>query len=362
MILDQVELHNIEQVVGIDGRQGVRLQRVPESVRQHLNPGAQEKMLRPCGSEIRFVSDGRSVRVTLSSEERTGLIVFFGLFQSTQRFTIGREPRTVEITMSDRLQQSDPALWSGMAFSPRVCRLALGGWQKDAPLFFHGIEGSSIRPPKPDELPGVRYLAYGTSITQGSQAMAPHLSYVSQAARRLGADAINLGVGGSAYCERELADHIADRGDWDIATLSLSVNMIGAGFSLQEFQDRVSFMIDRVGDGDSHRPVVCITIYPHFRDLGMPSASGQDKGTAEQFRQALRDAADACPHPNVRLLEGTEILRDFSGLTPDLLHPSDSGMILMGENLARCLAPEVAGLPPRCTVGGARETCVLENA
>ena len=32
-----------------------------------------------------------------------------------------------------------------------------------------------------------------------------------------------------------------------------------------------------------------------------------------------------------------DILTDFGGLTPDLLHPADNGMIRMGENLARKL-------------------------
>ena len=65
---------------------------------------------------------------------------------------------------------------------------------------------------------------------------------------------------------------------------------------------------------------------------------------ALSVREALRDAVAACPHPNVHLVEGAEILRDVGGLTVDLIHPADNGMIQMGENLAAALRPLIANL------------------
>ncbi len=72
-------------------------------------------------------------------------------------------------------------------------------------------------------------------------------------------------------------------------------------------------------------------------------------GTPEQYRQALREAVSACPHENVYLIEGTEILTDIAGLMADLIHPGDNGMIEMGRNLARKLQgllPEKGSAPP----------------
>jgi lysophospholipase L1-like esterase len=65
-------------------------------------------------------------------------------------------------------------------------------------------------------VPDVRYLAYGTSITEGAKATATHLNYVSRVAQRRGYDALNLGCSGSAYCEGVLAEYIARRNDWDV--------------------------------------------------------------------------------------------------------------------------------------------------
>ena len=215
-----------------------------------------------------------------------------------------------------------------MPFSPKVFRLILGGPQRD-PIFFHGIEGAGIRPPKAEEVPALRYLAYGTSITHGFDAEGPHLSYVSQTARHLGADVINLGVGGSAHCEKELTDYIAARDDWHIATLALSVNMLG--FSLDSFRQRVSYMVNTVAGSNPARPVACITLFTFYQDIGVDiQRSVENGGLAEDYRQILRDVVRDCPHKNAHLLEGTEILTDISGLTGDLIHPSDNGMIEMG--------------------------------
>ena len=100
-----------------------------------------------------------------------------------------------------------------MSMAPQVYRLLLGGPQRD-PLMIHAIEGENIRPPPPHDLPALRYLAYGTSITHGFDAEGPHLTYVGHTARLLGANLINLGVGGSAHCEPELADYIAAVAYW----------------------------------------------------------------------------------------------------------------------------------------------------
>ena len=80
----------------------------------------------------------------------------------------------------------------------------------------------------------------------------------------------------------------------------------------------------------------CITIYPHFRDF-----TNDDEGYERTvvFRQALRDAVSRCPHKNAHLIEGPEMLSNIGGLTVDLIHPGDHGMIEMGERIAGQLSP-----------------------
>ena len=336
MIHENVELHNVTALQSVEGRPGLRLQRVPEKVRLALNESAQMRMLQPDNIEIRFVSDSPTCRITLSSEGQTRVTIFNGLFDSLQRFIIGPQPQTIEVLMKEQLQQLDQTYWNHMSFSPKIWRIILGGPQRD-PIFFHSVEGSGIRPPKPNEIPSLRYLAYGTSITHGFVAEGPQLTYAAQTARNLSADLINLGVGGAAHCEPELADYIASRDDWHIASLALSVNMYG--FSLSDFRERVNYMVNTVAASHPNCPVAYITLYTHYRDLGISVDDPTFGGRADEYRQVLRDVVRDCPHKNTHLIEGPELLTDISGLSGDLIHPSDFGMIEISQRLAKRLKP-----------------------
>ena len=333
MIHQNVELHNVAAVTQV-GNGGVRLQRMPEEVRLQLNAGAQMRTLQPDNAEIRFVCDGPA-RVTVSSAGETDITVFHGVFDGRQRVVATSRPTTIQVAMPTRLAQLERSYWAEQPFAPQVVRLILGGRRRE-PVILHGIEGEGIRPPRSEELPSLRYLAYGTSITHGFDAEGPHLTYAAQTAWHLGADLINLGLGGSAHCEPELADYIAARPDWDIASLALSVNM--QGFSMDEFSRRVAYMVNTVAGRNPQKPVACITLYPYCRDFGINDPIAKYGGTPEEYRQALRDAVAACPHPNAHLIEGPDILTDIGGLTVDLVHPSDNAMIEMGRNLAARLA------------------------
>jgi hypothetical protein len=341
MIYDDVELHNVAGIQPVNG--GVRLQRVPEDVREHLEEGAQMRVMQPDNCEIRFVSDSAESHVTLSSEGETDVTVFNGTFDERARYTIGQEPTTIRLCPQDRVQRLDRKWWKDQPFAPNVRRVIFGGYRRD-PVILHDIKGEGVRPPRPEELPGIRYLAYGTSITHGFDCAGPHLSYVAQAAWHLKADLINLGVGGACHCEKAFADHIAGRTDWDIASLALSVNM--QGFSLDEFRKRIAYLVNTVAGADTSRPVGCITLYPYFRDFGVEDSDLQCGGTPDEYRQSLRDVVVECPLPNVHLIEGQEVLTNIGGLTGDLIHPSDNAMIEMGRNLSDRLKPWLKGHGP----------------
>ena len=333
MIYKKVELHNIEDLISVKGISGLRMQRIPESVRVKLNPDAQRCMCHPANSEIRFVSD-HPVRIELSCPKGNGNIeVFYGPFQSMERYKIKHDITVIQIPAPDQMKKYDQSKLSDLSFSPNVCRLLMSG---DA-MFIHDMQGFNCRPPNRDELPRLRYLAYGTSITEHGNATAPHLTYVEQVGIRLGADVINLGTSGSAFCEPEIADYIAARTDWDFATLPLSVNMLK--FPLTVFYERASYMINTICRSNHRRPVVCITLLPYSREFGDSFIGLEDKGSPDDYREALHKAVQNCPCENVYLLEGSEILNDIAGLSPDLLHPGDQGMIFMGENLARQIKP-----------------------
>lgn len=352
LVYEDVAFHGVAELRKVPGLPGLQVQRVPEQVRVALNEKAAKRMLAPDGAEIRFVSKSDTVEVTLSCPTTTcEMIAFWGGFQDNKRHVIGNEPTTIRLTYPERVAQLRPGVCDNCDYSPNVWRLTLRGLDKHATLQFHDIQGQGLRPPNPDELPARTYLAYGTSITDGFSATAMHLTYIAQTAHRLGVNLINLGSAGSAWCEPQLADYIAARTDWDFATLAISLNMIGGGFTVEQFRKRAGYMIDTIAGADQTRPVVCITLWPYYADVCMnldaptpdqPSTLHQPE-IANEYRQVLRELVEKSSHPNLHLLSGDELLRDIDGYTIDLTHPGDAGMIQIGQHLAKKLRPITAG-------------------
>lgn len=339
MFLDTVELHGIEETVDA-GDGAIWIHRAPASLREQLNDGANSRLQHPSCAELRCVAP-EGATVTLSADAPTRAIAFRGPFQCHPPVEIGVEPTTFELPDRGNLDKADPGRFSGEPFSPEVFRLIFHTYQR---IRFHGIDGVGVRPPEAGEVPRPRLLCYGTSITDGAHATGPHLTYPARLARLLGADLINLGVGGSAHCEAAFADWIAARDDWDAAVLALSVNMMGAGFTVEEFRERVEYMVRAVAEADPARVVAAVTIYPHVRDFSSEPPFGNAKAPPGAFRQALRDAVSKIDLPNLHLFEGADILDHPAGLCVDLVHPGDDGFIRMGENLARRISPLIADI------------------
>ena len=327
--IEAVALHNVAETREVLGYEGVRLQRVPEEVRRALNEDAAERMLAPTASEIRFVPESSSASVTLSAPSgRVRVQPFWGPYQG-EPFAVGHDAESFELTVPEKVAEGRAN--GGCGFAPRVCRLVCRGasGMRGDWLLYHGADGDT-RQPDPGEVPDTRYLAYGTSITEGGAASGIHLTYAAQTARRLGADLLNLGCSGSAHCEPEIADHIAARDDWDVATLSVSVNMLG--FDLDEFRERAGYLVDTVAGADPDRPVVAVT---HFENE-------YEGDRSERFREALADAVEAADRPNLSVLSGPSI-SDASGLCDDAVHPGDAGHTAIAEGLSAELRDRLDG-------------------
>ncbi|RRJ31421.1 SGNH/GDSL hydrolase family protein [Halocatena pleomorpha] len=323
-----VSLHNVAETVPAEwANDADRLCRVPATVGERLNEVACERVRHPTGSEIRFVprSEKDTIEITLSAVERTRVRTFWGSFQPWEPTAIGPEPKTLELTIPDRLTELTTTETG--RFDPHVCRIL---FERFHAVAVHDISGS-CRPPAATELPDKRYLAYGTSITEGAASSATHMNYVSHVARNCGYDALNFGCSGSAYCESSMAEYIATRDDWDVATLALSVNMANTGgFSPDEFDERADTFVNTIAEAHPEKQIICVTLFPYFDDV---TESG-DSEHANAYRDALRSIVAASPHDTLSLIDGTELM-PLSGLTADLLHPGDKGMKAIGDSLAK---------------------------
>jgi lysophospholipase L1-like esterase len=314
-----------------DGK-GVMLYRAPAAVRDALDkttPDGKEKdggrqMRVAAHSEIRFVlEEGEkldNVKLHLRSETGPKVSWFWGDILAGEA-KVGAGDRAKPITptghglMFSSMEQYPPG-----RFANRVCRVVVGGLDVE----LTGIDGN-VRPPKPEELPPVM-LSYGTSISQGAYASRPDLGWNALTARALGHDFINMGSSGTAYCEPAMADYLAGL-DWDLCVLELSVNM--GGFPIEQFKERVAGLIDTLATSHPEAPIVCISLFPYATgDLW-----GGNKAKTEERRAALAAIVAACGHKNVAFVSGPDLL-SFTGLSPDMLHPTDQGMIEIATKLA----------------------------
>ena len=338
MIYNNVQLHNVAEL--IETPDGMLIQRIPETLRLKLNQGAQ-RVARCCGNtELRFVPLKDRIKLKISaSESKISGNVFWGDFQSAMTFEIAPgSTEDIEIDLTAEhwlstkyLRELPDEIRNRQRFSPEVCRIRF--WGGGQALIVQMPEPASVRPPSKAELPDNTILFYGTSISYGERATAPHLTYANICARSLNSDLINLGMPGSAYCEIEMADYIAGMNNWDMAVLALSVNMVS--FSLKEFSQRVNYMLETVASTHPEKNIFCITLYTYHDDMIQKLKDNMKYGKPDDYRQALRNAVKDSPHKNLKLIEGGKILKDISGLGSDLIHPGDFGMIEMGEKLSK---------------------------
>jgi|GEM_PF-804165 len=330
--ISKVQLHNCGGVeLAADGK-GVMLYRLPKEVREKLDgktPDGKERsgatqMRAAAHSEIRFVlNDGAKlsdVKLHLNSEKGASLVFFWGDVLAGEAKLMPRDKAKPITPPSHGLLDSLMEKFPKGRFANRVCRVVIKGTE----VAFNGIDGD-VRPPKPEEL-GPVMLSYGTSISQGAAASRADLAWNALTARAIGHDFINLGSSGTAFCEPAMAEYLAGL-KWDVCVLELSVNMAGTGFSTAQFKERAGALIEKLASTHPKSPVVCISLFPYGTgDLWK-------KTTAAEYRKALEEVCKASGHKNVHFVSGPDFL-SFNGLSEDLLHPSDHGMIEIATKLA----------------------------
>ena len=334
LIHDSIEFHNAAALEPRVGVPGLAMVRVPAPVRMHLNASARFTGAESTGIELRFVTDAPLFRMAFAAQDKTvNLEVYCGDFEVASHSIPAGTSRMIGFTPPEHMRNFDLSGTDTGPFAPHLWRIVFSG----GGAAYLGTEapGFSIRPPAASEKPRIRWLAYGSSITHSWSRGYPHV-----AARVLGVDVLNKGLSGSCQFEAELAEHFATGETWDLATLELGVNVRGV-FTEATFRERASHLLDRLREARPDAPLVLITHYPNRDHLPHKSEGQTHAGKMQDaFDGILRELAER-NDSNLHLFEGRDILKNFQGLTGDLLHPSQYGQIQMGYNLAEKLRPLV---------------------
>jgi lysophospholipase L1-like esterase len=329
LTFSDVELHNVAELDTAAGYPGPLLRRYPRAIAESLENSSlvsEDASL----SELRFVVvSGRRLAVVLNSVSGGDLFIYRGDFlQNHLRLPAGATYRHLLDFENDLYANLRPDAFAGHSFSRHVWRVVF-----DGPTLLHGIDrmGAVIRPPRADEKPARRWLAFGSSITHGYSPVTRLQCYVAQTARRLGVDVLNLGLSGSCMCEKVAVDYLASRTDWDFITCEVGINM-RAHYEPDVFDQRVRYLVETLTTRHPGKPVVLISPFTSAADYATEPT--RDSRRTVGFREKLTAIAAEFSPRGVHLIDGRDILSSFAGLHCDFVHPSTEGHTLMAENLA----------------------------
>lgn len=337
MIYKNTELHNCYDIVSDAYSGEMKMIRVPERVREAMSPiGRQYTAYNTPNTEIRFCMNRDEAEITLqifhpkgNSYGNQALKVYFGCFQEDGLRIITDEECKLVIHRPENMELLKQITRKHqLPFDPEVVRIIAPG---DCHLMLAEVAGD-VRPPGKEELPNLRWLAYGSSITQGCYGLHPQGAYAAVAARKLKADLLNLGFGGSALLEPEMADFIAERHDFDFLTMEMGINMVwdiehqcigDADF----FRKRVDYFVSRIADAHPDKWIFCLDIFPNKDDY-------TGEGQSDCYRQIVKEKVTGMKRERLVWLDGRKYLNIPDGLCVDLLHPSAQGCMEIGERLA----------------------------
>ena len=338
MIFRNIEFHNVSELTQ-DSDGSYILHRFPVSVENAMEGSGAVQNRVAVGVELRFRIGSGAVKLRLRNAGAVGTAArvhqyrgeILDQWQNYVYTLPGGEEREIVIE-----PHREPELLgrvstaAGHAISPDVVRLALNS----SSVRFVGISGD-VLPPRVEDLPKRTYLAYGSSITNGSHSYSDAVHFVTRVAEHFHADRRNLGLAGNARLEREVADEIAamgERGEWDFATLCLGINI--SGIPREEFRRKVRYMLLCVTEKNPDKHVFAISpIYSKDDMLG--------KSNLDRFREVVAEEVARIGTENLHYVSGLELLGGAHGLSGDFVHPTPNGADEIAKNLIQAISKYV---------------------
>jgi hypothetical protein len=316
---------HLSEYLDLADREGLWVTRLPDDVRRAINEDAQWTSLAGAGVELRFNLRAAAGQVVFKCALGSAVAdVYQGSF-FVGHHVIGPQATAIPVALpanTDELCR----LWEehSLPFDPRLTRILLP-YHPMVKLL--GLE-LDAEPPRHGQTPATTLLIYGSSITHGSLGVTPHGLYAQRTARLLSMDLLNLGCGGGARVEPEVAAHIAARQDWDAAVLEIGINCVD-WMDIEEFKHRVPVFIGQIVAAHPNKPVFVIDMFTYYGDV-------RADPRAEAFRGVVRQAVAQAQgqYPRLHHVSGRELLRSVDGLAADVLHPGPDGMEEIAQNLA----------------------------
>ena len=194
-----------------------------------------------------------------------------------------------------------------------------------------GLDEGAVIERAPDYKYEKPIVFYGSSITHGACASRPGMNYPSQACRLIDANHHNLGFGGCAKGEPEMAEYIAGL-DMSAFVYDYDYNAPDAAYLLATHEP----MFKKIREKHPTLPIIMVTA-----PKPTLSASWAER---RAVIQRTYDNAVSAGDKNVYIVYGSDRIaglgEDFS---PDACHPSDLGYYYMAHRIAPVLERILSG-------------------
>lgn len=201
-----------------------------------------------------------------------------------------------------------------------------------------------------------RWVHYGSSISQGSNATAPTRTWVARVAREAGLELTNLGFSGSAMLDGFVAQVIRDL-PAELISVKVGINLVNAGaVHTEELAPLLDNFLDTIRQGHPETPLVVASALhcaihedtpgPAATDFGDGEIRYLATGTAEDVaagKLTLRSAREVIAEvvarrrtddPHLHFVDGLALFgADDEAAYPsaDRLHPPEDAHALIAE-------------------------------
>lgn len=338
MIYQNFEIHNVAELYDT-GDGSISWKRFPSCVHTELEGSLADTVVYgSTGVELRFVIKGESATVRMSTlinnpKSFSTFHVYRGSIQGgwedhevhrhvtgeVQDFVIKRSPNM------ERLKEMSGRM--GYEWDPEVVRIVFDRGRYK----IYDIIGDVV-PPTPEQCPRKTLLAYGSSITHGSNSIDASHAWVSVLAHNLKVDARNLGMSGSCMLEPAVSEYIASEGEagkWDLATLEIGINVLK--WSEELIISRTENLIRQVAGRNPYKPIFVISPFYNCGD----DFNEEKRAGGERWRRLVGEITAGLNYPNVTYINGLDVIGDMSYMSADEVHPNIYGVQRIADVLTQ---------------------------
>ncbi len=336
MIYKNFEIHNVAECIE-NGDGSVSWRRVPLAVQNAMeNRAAEQRAKNSTGVELRFVirGDEAVVRMSTAKNDPKGFATFHvfrgGIQGGWQDHEVHRhvtgEVQDFVIARSKNMEKLK--VMSEKSASPWDCEVVRILFDRGSYKIYDVI--GDVVPPTKAQCPAKTILAYGSSITHGSNAIDASHTWAQQIAHNLGMDVRNLGMAGSCAIEPEMAEYIAsegEKGNWDVAILELGINVLK--WPEEKIYSRVENILRQVAGRNPEKPVFVISPFYHCGE------DFDEQDNAKNWRRIIREITRRLAYPNVTYVDGLEVLDGMQYISADEVHPNIYGVQRIADVLTQ---------------------------